>query len=94
MTTRNPGPMGYCVNLDERGSFYADVRDASGTTLFEIRSEDDGSIAPVEDGYMKHKNDLAGLKDYLVELGILDKGAELLSFAEFEDRLEASAPGI
>ncbi|WP_240533969.1 hypothetical protein [Aeromonas veronii] len=29
---------GYYINLDERGDFYADVRDADGSTVFEIRA--------------------------------------------------------
>jgi len=30
----------YYVNLNERGSFYADVRDESGETVFEVRAGD------------------------------------------------------
>lgn len=60
MSTPSTGPFGYYVNLDERGDFYADVRDPSGETIFEIHAEGDGSIALIEDGFMRHKTDLAG----------------------------------
>lgn len=65
----------YFINLDERGSFYADVRNQNDKTLFEIRdgdllAEDESSI--FEDGFMKDKNDLAGLKSYLVSLKIMN----------------------
>ena len=71
-----PAAYAYHINLDERGTFYADVRDASGKTVFEIKIDDgepdcdhwnDGNI--FEDGFMKHKHDMAGLKEYLVSLG-------------------------
>lgn len=65
---------GYYIDLDERGDFYADVRDAAGRTVFEIRAgdlldQDESSI--FEDGYMRHKADLKGLTDYLRELGVI-----------------------
>lgn len=64
----------YSINLDERGSFYADVRNAAGDTVFEVRAgnelgEDESSI--FEDGYMRDKHDLDGLAGYLRDLGIL-----------------------
>lgn len=71
----------YFINLDERGSFCADVRNAAnGETVFDIKSgdelgEDETSI--FEDGFMKHKHDLDGLLDYLRELGIASANATL-----------------
>ena len=67
----------YHINLDERGSFYADVRNSQGNTVFEIKAgdelgEDETSI--FEDGFMKHKQDLNGLAHYLVDLGVIAKG--------------------
>ena len=56
----------YHINLDERGEFYADVRDESGNTVFEIHGFD-----IFEDGYMRHKDDIAGLGEYLLDLGIV-----------------------
>lgn len=73
----------YHINLDERGSFSADVRNAeTGETVFEIKSgnelgEDESSI--FEDGFMRDKHDMDGLSSYLTDLGILPAGAELVS---------------
>lgn len=85
---------GYYINLDERGSFYADVRDEKGKTVFEIKAgneleEDETSI--FDDGYMKHKNDLTGLHGYLVELGIITQRDKLLDSADFERALSQSS---
>lgn len=88
MNTPIPGPFGYYVNLDERGDFYADVRNPVGETIFEIHAEEDGSIALIEDGFMRHKTDLDGLRAHLVDLGLIDRGAELLSSDRFEARLD------
>lgn len=56
----------YHVNLDERGEFYADVRDAKGCTVFEIHGHD-----IFDDGFMAHGSDVKGLEDYLIALDIL-----------------------
>lgn len=76
-----PAKFMYFINLDERGSFYADVRNTSGNTVFEIKAgnelgPDESSI--FEDGYMKNKYDLEGLKEYLVELGIMKPNQKLV----------------
>jgi hypothetical protein len=63
----------YFINLDERGYFYADVRDPDEKTVFEIH---DCEI--FEDGFMRHKYDLDGLKKYLVQLAIMPKDAQLI----------------
>ncbi len=63
----------YYINLDERGVFDADVRDEHGTTVFEFGSDEDGEVDIFIDGYMDNKNDLDGLQDYLIELGVLTK---------------------
>lgn len=83
---------GYYINLDERGDFYADVRDADGSTVFEIRAgeslgEDESSI--FEDGFMRDKHDLSGLTEHLRSLGVIPQDAEVLTASEFEQRLEA-----
>lgn len=62
----------YHINLDERGYFYADVRKNDKDTVFEIKDFD-----IFEDGYMKHKKDMNGLKDYLIQLKIMNTGDEL-----------------
>lgn len=64
----------YHINLDERGSFLADVRDPSGKTVFEIKDGNElkpGESSIFEDGFMKHKRDLSGLGQYLMDLGIM-----------------------
>ena len=57
----------YYINLDERGEFYADVRNEDDDTVFEIKGYE-----IFENGYMKHKNDLDGLKNHLVDLGVIE----------------------
>lgn len=62
----------YHVNLDERGEFYADVRDSAERTVFEIGGEEGYPMAEmVEDGFMKHTRDLDGLHEYLRSLDII-----------------------
>lgn len=80
---------GYYINLDERGEFYADVRDQSGETVFEFRMGPDCEDSnPIEDGYMRHKEDVRGLTDYLRDLGIIPPRAVVLSMPEFESVLD------
>jgi hypothetical protein len=71
------------------GDFYADIRDPSGETVFELRAEEDGSIGLIEDGFMRHKTDLSGLREHLVDLGLIGPDAELLPSDRFEARLDA-----
>jgi len=71
----------YYINLDERGCFYADVRNQNEKTIFEIKAGDElpeGETSIFEDGFMKNKNDLNGLKSYLVSLGIINKDATIV----------------
>lgn len=84
---------GYYINLDERGDFYADVRDAEGKTVFDIRAggslgEDESSI--FEDGFMRDKHDTSGLTEYLRSLGVIPQEAEVLSGSDFERRLDTT----
>lgn len=64
----------YFINLDERGDFYADVRNCYDKTVFEIFG-----CEIFEDGFMSDKHDLAGLKEYLVSLGIMIPTQALIS---------------
>lgn len=57
----------YYINLDERGEFFADVRDEQDKTVFEIHG-----FEIFEDGFMSHANDLDGLKEHLYSLDIID----------------------
>lgn len=94
-TTKYP-IYGYYINLDERGSFYADVRNARGSTVYEIRDEpDDDSTSIFEDGFMRDKHDLDGLETYLRDLGIIPNDGRILPLNDFErlvDLSDASNP--
>lgn len=62
----------YHINLNERGSFYADVRNEDEKTVMEIKggnelAEDESSL--VEDGFMRHFQDVEGLAEYMRSLG-------------------------
>jgi hypothetical protein len=71
------GKFTHHVNLDERGSYYADVRNHKGETVFNIyggNSVDEHSLTDnniFEDGFMKDKHDMAGLKSYLISLRVM-----------------------
>ncbi len=76
-----PATYKYYINLDERGSFYADVRNSSDKTVFEIKTGNElapGETSIFEDGFMKDKNDLEGLRQYLIQLGIMKSGQQLV----------------
>lgn len=62
----------YHINLDERGSFEADVRNAFDKTVFEISGNE-----IFEEGFMKNKADVTGLTAYLKSIGILQPGDTL-----------------
>ena len=63
----------YYINLDERGEFYADVRDHAENTVLELFGTD-----IFEDGYMRNKDDLNGLRDYMVDMGICEDTDNIL----------------
>lgn len=70
------------VNLDERGSYSADVRDADDKQIFLILAGDelsDGESSIFEDGFMKHKDDMAGLTDLLISLTLIPAGSRILN---------------
>lgn len=82
---------GYYIDLDERGSFLADVRDANEKTVYTIRAgdelgEDETSI--FDDGFMRDKNDLSGLTKYLKDLGVIGPYASVVDMKTFEKSLE------
>jgi len=66
VTPFQPAVYEYHINLDERGEFYADVRNVNGKTVFEIKGFD-----VFEDGWMDDKHDIQGLREYLISLGIM-----------------------
>ena len=63
----------YYINLNERGCFFADVRDDEGETIFEIHGFD-----IFEDGFMADLYDLGGLEGLLIEQGYIDKSDTLV----------------
>lgn len=63
----------YYIDLDERGEFYADVRDERDQTIFEIKD-----FEIFEEGWMRNKHDLHGLGNYLVDLGLMKQGDLLI----------------
>ena len=73
---RNPDVFGYYVNFDRPEGFFADVRNTVGKTVFEMR---DTSI--IEVGAMRHKRDVAGLRNYLVREGVMTPQQVLLLMA-------------
>lgn len=70
------GAYGYYVNFDRPDGFFADVRNTLGKTVFELH---DTSI--IESGLMRHKRDVSGLREYLVEQGLMDRRQLLLLMA-------------
>lgn len=75
LKTAKPIDYIYRINLNERGEFRADVyREDTNQTVFEINAGDslaDGESSIFDDGYMRHENDIAGLNEYLVSVGIM-----------------------
>ena len=65
----------YYVNLDERGEYYADIRDGQDNTVWEVNTE--GMSELIDDGFMNHKDDLSSLEAYLIEVGIFPKDSGL-----------------
>lgn len=84
---------GYYINLDERGEFYADVRNHEGKTVYEIHAgpssseeDDESSTSNIfEDGFMKDKNDISGLQNYLQSVGIIPADGALMTMTHFEE---------
>ena len=63
----------YFINLNERGEFYADVRDETGQTVFEINDYDF-----FENGYVSNPEDINGLLDFMIEIGIADSSDSII----------------
>lgn len=71
----------YHVNLNERGSYRADVRDEEGETVFEVLAGnelDEGDTSIFEDGFMCNDHDMEGLSEYLTDLGIVPAGSVIV----------------
>jgi len=63
----------YYINLDERGIFEADVRDADGNTVFELNED------LFEGGWMKNKKDVVGLNEYLRTMKIIPSNSRTVA---------------
>lgn len=69
----------YHINLDERGEFYADVRNDASDTVFEIGGEQGAALAEmIEDGFMNHGRDVDALENYLRDSGVIGSADELV----------------
>lgn len=66
----------YIVDLDERGAYAFHVNDESDREVFSARAEGE-PLWLVEDGYMRHTRDMAGLLEYLVQMGVVAQGSRL-----------------
>lgn len=65
----------YYINLNERGDFYADVRNpVTDATVYEIRG-----FEIFEDGFMDSVKDMTGLTCYLIDLDVL-KGNDSIRY--------------
>lgn len=62
----------YYINLDERGEFYADVRDPeTDDSVFEI-ADIDHLNELVEDGFIDNGHDITGIQEYLIDMEIIN----------------------
>ena len=87
----------YSVNLDERGSFYADVRDIfTDKTVYEVRSDDDrdGEIPEVTDGFMRHKTDMDGLCSTLIDRGVIPANARVVALGDADRAYDRALDAI
>lgn len=77
----------YHINLDERGLFYADVRDEGNDTVYELKrgygEDEDNDL--VEMGYMKNDNDISGLEDYLKSIRFIEPDSKIIPAHEIDE---------
>lgn len=69
----------YVIDLDERGEFYADVREQNGNTIYAIHG-----FQLFEDGFMKNSRDIGGLMDYLQSLKVIGENDSILDTNRFQ----------
>jgi|GEM_PF-3343887 len=88
---KNKKPIfGYYINKNERGEFYADVRNEDGETVYEIRSDEEtGEVPEVEDGHMRNERDIQGLEWMLKKSRVIPSNGELYTSRDFESELDA-----
>lgn len=86
----------WVIDLDERGYFSAHVEDASGTIIFSCNTEEDagdggithGVLWLTVDGFMRHIHDVAGLTDYLRQMGSIGPLDTVISASDFQRRVD------
>lgn len=67
----------YCINLNERGYFFAHVENEKGKEVFRIPSHE--SLVDIIDlGFMRHRKDTVGLTEYLRDLGCIPLDSEVV----------------
>jgi len=82
------------VNLDERGEYSASVYNSDDEEVWSCDTEVVNEM--VEDGFLKYKpyEDLEGLTEYLIDMGILDdQDSKIVSESEFEKNKEKYKKG-
>ncbi len=77
---------GYYINLDERGEFFADVRDQGGNTVYEIHTEQAEEL--IIDGFVRDVRSPAQIAQHLRDAGIIAKDAQVYSMTHFESLLD------
>jgi len=77
---------GLYINLDERGEFYADVRDVNDKTVFEINTEEAEDL--VEGGFIKDPREPDEIESYLKDAGIIPQNGFVYDMQRFEQLQE------
>lgn len=80
---------------EERGHLTASVESIpDGNYVWEYDSEDYEEFgSPVEDGFMQHWEDIAGLENYLKDMKVITNNAEILSEVDSQKRYDYYATG-
>lgn len=70
------------VDLNERGEYRMHVENQNGKIVFSASNtedaEENSEFWLTRDGFMKHTSDMAGLEEYLKEMGIMPKNSTLI----------------
>jgi len=68
----------HIVDIDERGEYRARVTDSNNRTVYEYELTEDDSL--IDDGYMRNQQDMRGLCEYLIDLGILPQYSRIYGY--------------
>jgi hypothetical protein len=77
-----PTVYGLYINLDERGSFNADVRDLNDKTIFQVI--DDDAFEMSEQGLIRDLHSPDDYEDYMRDVGLIPKGGHVYDMGKFE----------